>query len=164
MRAEDLNGRGSERPELTTHWLLGTNAERDRLMALSDRMFLASYAVTHLAQQPAFRASTEELAPALGLPPDDLLLEDVLGRLSRRGIIEFDTPEPKAVRLCKTEELSVADIAEAVGDWLVTADCETSTGHVDLNAVLSELKQQMFTALQTMGVLSLLGVEPETQA
>ena len=149
---------GGTKPEKTGHsrrWSLRARENGERLVALSERMFLATNSVAYLAQQPGFRTTTEELALALQVQSDEPMFGDVLRRLERCGIIEFDAGTSVAVRLGADDEATLADIAEAVGDWLLTAECseDTCADGFDLSPVLSQVRQDVFTGLKTMRIL-----------
>ena len=134
-----------------------TQASR-RLLALSPEMMLAIKSVLALSEKEGEPARTNELAQTLGA--SEKKLREVLGRLSRAGVVRDHPPDAQAVSLsAPLETLTLADIAEATGQWLVSASCEDDrdASSPGLSRALCLVRERVLDGLAKMRVASYAG-------
>ena len=86
-------------------------------ITFSPQMVLATDLVAFLHQRPDRRAPVGAAAASLGPRAQDALLEEVIRKLERVGIIERQDDEPAVLSLNgRGDNATLADVADAVGE------------------------------------------------
>ena len=79
-----------------------------------------------LAGSEGHAAGARELSTTIGMSPEQTC--DVLARLADGGIVEM-APASRTVRLSASPEtLTLADVARAIGEWLLVLPSEDDAG------------------------------------
>ncbi len=126
-----------------------------RLLALSPEMTLAIKSVLALSAEEGQPAKMNELAQALGASEEKL--REVLDRLCRAGIVRNHAPDAQTVSLsAPLETLTLADIAEATGQWVVSASCkdDRDASSPGLSRALCLVREGVLDGLAKMRVAS----------
>lgn len=130
---------------------------RPRVPVFSRRMIVAADAVFFLAERPTRRATVAALACGIRHPRPEV--EDALERLAEKGIVAGNREDEVIVSLSEgLEQLCMADVADAVGDWLAIAEAGPSEPPSPGGAkdTFARVEARILNDLRTLRVIDLL--------
>ena len=125
------------------------------LLAVAPDMVLATNVVLLLAGTRGHTVRVGDLSRTLGMSPGQT--SDVLSRLADSAMVEL-APASSVVRLsARPETLTLADIARAIGEWLLVASCEddAEAGLPGLSQALALVEQRSLQELEQLRVPAL---------
>jgi len=130
-------------------------AGNSHLLAVSPRMVLATNALLFLSGRRQRAARVQEIATALTASCREL--QALLATLVERGIVRGDCGPDGTVSLPpQADQLTLADVANATDEWLLSASCAEDEGpHAPgLSQAMSFVREQVMSGLRQIRLSS----------